>query len=318
MSSLCIVKSFVGTEQMQLSFLPLVDENELKSAWIWLRDEMQPHSQQTCQSCIYDHKKWKVQGAPKSLKADGSIEKHLGILFLASEFGDAEQIYKLVNFNRTMTINRLPGLLDKDILNVIKEKKGFRDSLSEHLAFWVRLASEAKVCPSGQRFVGKLPHIQSRDKGSDGLFIAVGQKDYIEIQSVKNSIRDPRAQVGTKSFRTNGKVLNRKKPKQLEEFWLTANENWGIQRLQRELTSLCLVLGTTNKDFFKMALGNKNLCFYNAIVVADEKYAREAVFEGYEHVTSDVKRRLATYISSEQWQFLAEETRRWLLKHLGI
>jgi hypothetical protein len=286
---------------MQLSLLPLVTKEELENAWNWLLEGVRPRPTTPSQTCIYDHKQWQIQGAYYPLKVDGKIEKHLGILFLTSEFGDVDQTYNLANFDEVTDINCPAGVLDKDVANVIQEAKGFRDSLSEHLAFWVRLADEAQARVKGQKFAGKLPHVQSRDKGPDGLFISVGQKDYIEIQSVKNSINDPKSLVGTRSFRTSGKIHNRKKPKQLEEFWLTANENWGIVRLQRELSNLCRLMEITEQqELFKIALSNKDLCFYNAVVVADEKHAREDVFEGYGHITHDVSRRIATYISSDE------------------
>ena len=304
---------------MQLSLLPLIAKEELGNAWDWLIQGIRPRPTTPSQSCIYDHKKWQIQGVYHPLRADGIIEKHLAILFLASEFGDDDQIYNLANFGKATDIRHPVGLLDKDVKNIVQERKGFRDSLSEHLAFWVRLADEAQARVEGKKFAGKSPHVQSRDKGPDGLFISVGSKDYIEIQSVKNSISDPRSLVGTTSFRTSGKIHNRKKPKQLEEFWLTANENWGIVRLQRELSNLCRLMEITElQEFFKIALSNKDLCFYNAIVVADEKHARENVFEGYAHITNDISRRIATYISSDEWKDLAEKTRQEIKKRLNI
>jgi hypothetical protein len=79
-------------------------------------------------------------------------------------------------------------------------------------------------------------------------------------------------------------------------------------RLQRILSSLCRLLQVTDRQLFKMAL-QRNLCFYNAIVVANEKHAREEVFEGYEHITTNISHRIATYISSTEWKDLAEKTR---------
>ncbi len=52
--------------------------------------------------------------------------------------------------------------------------------------------------------------------------------------------------------------------------------------------------------------------------MADEKYAREDVFEGYEHITEDINRRIATYISSDEWKSLAEETRLEVKNRLGV
>lgn len=302
---------------MQSSFLPLVTREELEGAWNWLLSTMRPRPDTPSKSCVFDHKHWKIEEQYQPLCANGIIEKHLSLLFLTSEFGDDDQIYNLANFGEATSIGQPIGLLDRDVANVIQEAKGFRDSLSEHLAFWVRLANEAQTRVDGQKFAGKLPHIQSRDKGPDGLFMGTGQKDYVEIQSVKNSIGDPRQLVGTTSFRTHGKVHKREEPKQLEEFWLTANENWGTSRLQRELSNLCRLLQVADPQLFKMAL-QKNLCFYNAVVVANEKHAREDVFEGYEHITTDVSRRIATYISSEEWKELAEKTRQDIKARLNI
>ncbi len=294
---------------MQLSFLPLVTKDELKGAWGWLLSTMKPRPNTPSMSCVYDHKHWKIGEQYQPLCVNGIVEKHLGTLFLTSEFGDDDQIYRLSNLGEASDIARPADPIDRDVANVVREVKGFRDSLSEHLAFWVRLANEAQTHVEGQKFAGKLPHIQSRDKGPDGLFIATGQRNYVELQSVKNSIGDPRNLVGTTSFRVNGVVHRRESPKQLEEFWLTANENLGSVRLQRELSNLCHLLQIADQQqLFKVAL-QKNLCFYNAVVVADEIHAREEVFEGYEYITTDVARRIATYISSQEWKALAEKTR---------
>ncbi|MBP7045197.1 MAG: hypothetical protein KBE23_20760 [Chloroflexi bacterium] len=301
---------------MQSSFLPLIDKEELEDAWKWLFSTMKPRPENASVSCVYDPKHWMIQEEYKPLYANGLIEKHLSVLFLTSEFGEDEQIYGLTNFGDATSIDRPAGLIDRDVANVIQEEQGFRDSLAEHLAFWVRLANEAQNYSDGQKFAGKLPHIQSRDKGPDGLFIVTGQSNYVELQSVKSSTKNPRNQVGTRSFRINGKVHDRNNPKQLEEFWLTANENWGSARLQRELSNLCRLLQVTNQQLFKMSL-QENLCSYNAIVVANEKYASEDVFEGYEHITPNINHRIATYISSEEWKELAEKTRQVIIIRLN-
>jgi hypothetical protein len=214
----------VAIGQLSLGF-PLVSRYEVEDAWLWLCNAVTSRPNVPSKTCVYDHKQWKVQGQYHPLFADGFVEKYLGVLFLTSELGDDEQIYDLANFGEAADITLPNGLLDRDVANVIQEKKGFRDSLSEHLAFWVRLANGSQVCNDDQRFAAKLPHVQSRDKGPDGLFITTGHDSYVEIQSVKSSMGDPRKEVGTRSFRSKGVVHNRKSPKQLEEFWLTANEN---------------------------------------------------------------------------------------------
>ncbi len=57
-------------------------------------------------------------------------------------------------------------------------------------------------------------------------------------------------------------------------------------------------------------------CSYNAVIVADHQYAKAELFEGYAHVTYDVKRRIATYIGSTEWIAVAEETRKFVLAAL--
>lgn len=293
---------------MQLSWIPLVTEEELQGAWKWLLDTMSPRPAISEQTCIYDHKQWQNQGQYQPLKADDLTVKRLGILFLTSELGADEDIYNLVNCGESFQVDVPADSLDRDVSNVVREIKGFRDSLSEHLAFWVRLACAAQINVDGQRFACSLPNVQSRDKGPDGLFITTGEADFVEIQSVKNSIGDPRGLVATKKFRERGQVHKREKPKQLEEFWLTANENWGIVRLHRTLSNLCRLLEISDQRLFKMSL-SKDLCFYNAVVVANQKHAKLDVFEGYQHVVNDVERRIATYISSDDWKEVAEKTR---------
>ncbi len=302
---------------MQLSLIsfPLVTNDEMQDAWEWLLDTMSPRPTTPSQICIYDHKQWQDEGQFKPLKPDTVSANRLAILFLVSELGTDESIYRLANCGEVTQISVPTGGLDRDIANVIKEEKGFRDSLSEHLAFWVRLASAAQINVDGQRFACSLPNVQSRDKGPDGLFITFGHTDYVEIQSVKNTINNPRSLVATRKFREHGQIHQREKPKQLEELWLTANENWGIVRLQRTLSQLCRLLDIPAEHLFKMSL-SKDLCYYNAIVIADQRHASPNVFDGYQYVLDQINRRIATYVSSEKWKELAEMTRQKILAKL--
>ena len=46
----------------------------------------------------------------------------------------------------------------------------------------------------------------------------------------------------------------------------------------------------------------------NAVVVADSRYACDDLFQGYDYVTPEIAKRIATYIGAINWRMLAAET----------
>ena len=92
----------------------------------------------------------------------------------------------------------------------------------------------------------------------------------------------------------------------LDDFWRLKHKSDGLVRLEQQLDSLLAPLGLNTEDKVKVALVQRGA--YNAVVVADDKYANEDLFEGYEYVTKDQQKRIATYIGSKNWKMLASKT----------
>jgi hypothetical protein len=207
------------------------------------------------------------------------------------------------------------GHLDPDVLAVVSSVTRFRNTLSEHLAFWTRLATEGQCC-QGIRFACSAPNVQPEDKGPDGVFLAVGIESEVEVHSVKNSINDPSNLISSKGFRSQGVPVPMK---QLDDLWRCAHEGHGFVRLDRMLADVSRSLRVSADQSIRMSLLAK--CGYNAVVVADQAYATPGLFEGYKHVTPDIRRHIATYIGANGWQRVAEETQnaiKSILQRIGV
>lgn len=294
----------------------VVRKHEVREAWNWLLENISPRPDQHCDVCIYDLKVWGSTDVKQPLSPMDSVGAVLGRLYLTSELGDLGAIINMVNGADAQDVIVPPGDLDEDVKNVIKSKKRFRDGLSEHLAFWVCLATATQLYNDGSKFACVLPHVQAEDKGPDGLFLLVGLTTKVELQSVKNSKNDPSYLLSTKSFQKKGQVSSNARKRLLEEFYKFANQQSGFTRLSQRLSDLCGYLGVQADQKIRMALLSNTSCSYNAVVVADHQYARPDLFKGYQHVTRDIEHRIATYIGSTSWVEVAEATRQVVLQIL--
>lgn len=299
---------------MQLSFslsITIVDKNEIFEAWQWFLQNISPRPSTHCTLCTYDLKVWGNQAQP--LNPCSQIANILAKLYLVSQLEDIEIVLDLVKNNNSQDLSLISDRLDNDVKSVVKNERRFRNHLSEHLAFWVRLAVAVQSRNNFSDFACSRPNIQPEDKGPDGVFIETGKIDKVEVQSVKNSTSNPQGEISTKKFRQSGNVPD-SKPKQLEGFYKLAKENVGLVRLDKELADSLRVLKLSPKNTIRMGLLSD--CAYNAVVVADHQYANVELFEGYNYVTDNVERRIATYIGSTEWVAVAEETRKYVLKIL--
>jgi hypothetical protein len=294
----------------------VVKTHEVREAWHWLLKNMSPRPDQNCSLCIYDLKVWSDADGQQPLSPTDLIGMMLGRLYLTSELGDLGAIINMVNGADAQDIIVPAGDLDEDVRNVIESRKRFRDGLSEHLAFWVCLATAAQLCSDGSKFACILPHVQVDDKGPDGLFLLVGLTSKVELQSVKNSEKDPAYLLSTKFFQKKGRVSSSARKRLLEEFHRFAYQRTGFTRLDRALSDLCERLGVHTDQRIRIALLSSTSCSYNAVVVADHQYARHDLFEGYQHVTKDAEHRVATYIGSTSWAKVAEIVRQSVLQTL--
>lgn len=289
---------------------------EILDAWNWLLKNMSPRPSQVGGLCLYDLKLWRNEPKHKPLEPNMFVACKLGCLYLTSELGDMDAITNLANGGKAGDIIVPTGSLDADVRKVIESKRRFRIGLSEHLAFWIRLATAAQLEEGCSRFACSLPHVQPEDKGPDGLFLSTGEVNQVEIQSVKNSIGDPQSLLSTEQFRSKGRTSKTGKSKLLEDFYEYAYKHTGLVRLDRLLSDLCRLLNVRAAQSIRMGLLSNTTCSYNAVVVADHQYARIRLFRGYQYVAQSAEHRIATYIGSTRWNEVAEQTRQFVLKKL--
>lgn len=290
--------------------ITIIRSCDLASSWDRLQADLSCRPTTPQSTFVFDHKSWQQQTAHQPLEPGNSIPEMLCSLFTASELGELKSILDMAKGGSApdITISGLP--MDSDVKDVVNSSKRFRHALSEHLAFWVQLTHVAKS--NSSHFACSRPNLQPEDKGPDGVFVNLGSKSRVEVQSVKSSTRDPAALVSSSSFRS-GKKVNRKKL--LDGFWLQAYQNLGLTRLQNALSDACNLLNLSPEDRVRIGL-TLDACSYNAVVIADDNYADITLFDGYERITTDATRCIATYIGSTKWEDVAEATRQCVINAL--
>ena len=302
---------------MPPSLWPIVilQKQDILESWKWLIKLMSPRPNRDSGLCVYDQKMWGKNTRCEPLSTEVSFVQNLASLYLTSQLADIGTILEIARNGKAQDIVVYDTCLDGDVKAVIESEDRFRDALSEHLAFWTRLATEVKGKYSAE-FSISMPNFQPEDKGPDGLFLSIGSPDRVEVYSVKNTIRNPQPLVSSTQFRKNKKP---KRYKQLDDFWLNANNGLGIGRLDRLLDQVFRALNVSPKK--KIRIGLLSQCAYNAVVVADHKYSSVDLFEGYQHINRDVEKRIATYIGATDWQQVAMLTRKHvkqLLRQAGV
>ncbi len=298
--------------------ITVVPAETLSAAWQWLVSSVSSRPSRPCGEFIFDHKSWNGGGCCGPLVPLKNVVCWVGSLYLASQLGDLDTIMQLVRSGVAEPVEWFVAKLDSDTASVVKSRPRFRNHLSEHLSFWVRLATEVRrswSCAASptHEFWHTRPNIQPEDKGPDGLFLSLESSEpHVEMLSVKNSTGNPQQEVSYARFRKSGQVdetLDRRPL--LEGFWLSRHREIGLLRLDVELGSLCRQLGLGADKARRAALLIR--ASYNGVVVADEKYAQESLFAGFRHVHSDPGRCIGTYIGSQQWSVLAERIRRHII-----
>ncbi len=283
----------------------LLDATQVDNAWKWLKANISNRPGLSPELCfIDDHKLWGIELFQPLLSTDESIEK-IAQLFLISQLGEIPQVIELSKFGNSFNLFLVTRHIDEDIKVIIASETRFRNGLSEHLGFWVTLGSLVNQnCYTN--FAISQPNFQPEDKGPDGLFLGLdeAQQAHIEIRSIKNSIDNPYYLVATASFRDGGVA---QKSKQLEEFYLLAEEEYGFARLDRLLAQVSSYLSLESNQLTRAVL-LKNSAKYNAIVVANDAFYSLGMFNGFQRVTDAPEKCIATYIGSDVWTQFAENS----------
>ncbi|MEK6750693.1 MAG: hypothetical protein AABZ00_00395 [Chloroflexota bacterium] len=290
----------------------IISAQEFQEAWIWLLDHISIDQSLVEEHGYYfDHKHWKYPDYIKCIDECDDADIYLARLYLVSQLASVSDYLPnlkkhIFNFELRYSNNQLDG----DVARVINAEEtaihlnAFRNSLSEHLAFWAMLASIIKVA-NHQDFSISKPNLQPEDKGPDGLACIVGNDfSIIKIISVKNSIISPQDLISSASFRGSSKiVLNEKKI--FDEFYAFLNRNRGFQRLDDKLNTLLQELHQDEENLIRHVLLSKHSQF-NAMVVADEQYAANNLFTGFNKVADEPLRCIGIYVGSGNWKDLAD------------
>jgi hypothetical protein len=218
----------------------VLSKQQILESWQWLLENIsdRPFLQDGL-DFIDDHKQWGDDpGVP--LLTDDIFVEHVARLLIVSQLGDISQINDMARGIEPKDLYSLSDTLDEDVRTVINSDKRFRHGLSEHLGFWVSLATIVNL-DRFNAFAISQPNFQPEDKGPDGLFMGVDLDDesYIELRSIKSSVGNPYYLVATADFRNGGDA---DKSKQLEEYYLLTNKNYGFTRLDRLLAQVCSLM----------------------------------------------------------------------------
>lgn len=286
----------------------LLERKKIEENWSWLLANISSRpSLSTGQCFVDDHKLWGKEGdlLQPLLSADDFVVK-IAELFLTSQLGDIFQIVDLSNGVDSFDLFLTTQALDPDIKVFIESERRFREGLSEHLGFWATLATLVKLGIFTRHAISQ-PNFKADDKGPDGLFFGLNenQEPYIELRSIKSSIDNPYYLVASASFREGG---NAERDKQLEEFYLLVQEEFGFGRLDRLLAQVSNSLSLESNQLIRAAL-LRTSTNYNAIVVASESFYTPDMFNGFQRVSSMPEKCIATYISSDAWTDFAEQVR---------
>jgi hypothetical protein len=289
----------------------VISAQEFQEAWIWLLDHISiDQSLIEAHGYYFDHKHWQYPDHKKCVDECDNADIYLARLYLVSQLASvSDYLLNLKKHTFTFELKYSNNQLDEDVARVINAEEtanhlnAFRNSLSEHLAYWAILASIIKAADHQDFSISK-PNLQPEDKGPDGLACIVG-KDFsiIKVISVKNSIISPQDLISSASFRSKGEIaLNEKKI--FDEFYAFQNHNRGFQRLDDKLNTLLQELHQDGEYQIRSVLLNNHSQF-NAAVVADEQYASDNLFIGFNRVADKPLRCIGIYVGSESWKNLA-------------
>jgi hypothetical protein len=284
----------------------LLDRIQVYNVWKWLVANINNRPALSPELCfVDDHKLWGIN-LSQPLASSEEFQEKIAQLFLISQLGEIPQVIELSKGGDSFSLFLVTQHLDQDIKVVIESEDRFRDGLSEHLGFWVTLGSLVKSNLYTNYAISQ-PNFQPEDKGPDGLFLGLdeAQQAHIELRSIKNSVGNPYYLVASANFRNGGDA---QKSKQLEEFYLLVEEEYGFARLDRLLAQVSSYLSLESNQLTRAVL-LKNSAKYNAVVVANEAFYSSGMFNGFQRVIDAPDKCIATYIGSDVWTQFAENVR---------
>ena len=292
-------------------FNVIVPAVKVQESWDWLVANISDRPIPKIKDAfVFDHKT--LAGALSVfLHSDKSHVEAVACLYSASQFcGDPNEMIAIAN-NKAQDIGVFTPKLETSIHKLINNPSSFPNALSEHIAFWIQLATLVRTRIFSS-FAITLPNTLPTDPGPDGLSLAFDSKDemVVEIRSVKSSIDRPTSLISTPSFR---KGIDANPEKQLEELYLVATAGYGFIKLDKLLSGAFASLGKPNNKFIRAGLLRSTNKF-NAVVVANSRFSSDKLFNGYERVPRFPKDKIATYIGSDEWRLFSENVRAFVVE----
>lgn len=297
--------------------IEILPREHVLQAWEWWISCIHPRAallDGNC--CIYDQKRWDIDNPTELRWNDHGQITYISRLFLVSLLGDISETICMSLNEPSSPVRIPPPRLEEHYRNLIAGNPNpdnerdrferFRYSLSESLAFWVQLSYLSQSVRGVDRttFSISRPIFLPDDKGPDGLAVILQENNAnIELRSVKSSITSPKALITSNSFKKNGIPTD---GKLLDEFYKVAYESYGLGKLEDLLDKVCRVRNiSTNYETRIGLLGTSKA--YNAMVVADDRFASYPLFSGFDKVCCDATRCIATYVGANNWARFSDE-----------
>lgn len=280
----------------------LMTSTQTKAAWAWLLSSLPPRAPLGAELSYDDLVAWQ-DAVGRLLHPSPRVVASVASLYATSTFSDARALKDLVNgVGSYPVIVQTP--LDQTLRLLYSKEARFRNSLAEHLGFWIPLAIRKKATPAAT-IAGSKPHVLPEDTGPDGIVLDCGTM-VGELISIKSSLTSPRQMIASAGFRKRGRPV-KKSPPQFDEFHLYEKRNHGFVKV----TNLALNVAYAAQLSLNQQAQNALLTSftYHAFVVASHAFADATLFEGFARVADAPARRLATFLGADNWRTFAKQVR---------
>jgi hypothetical protein len=280
----------------------LMSPGQTQAAWTWLLGGL-PQRSAIGQDLSYDDFAAWQDAVGRLLHPEPTVLANITSLYAMSTFCDARALKDLVNGINSPAV-MVPTPLDQTLRDLYAKEARFRNSLAEHLGFWLPIAIRKKAAP-GAVIAGSKPHVLPEDTGPDGIVLDCGSL-LGDLVSIKSCLTSPRSMIASATFRSRG-TPRTKKPPLLDEFQLYDKRNRGFTKV----TDLALqVANAAHLNINQQATNALLATFtYHAFVVASHLHAAPALFDGFARISNVASRRFATYLGASDWRAFAKRAR---------
>lgn len=280
----------------------LMTTTQTQAAWAWLLANL-PTRAPIGPLVSYDDLSAWQDALGRLLHPSPAVLENVAALYTISTFADERALKSLIN-GVAAPIVAVHTPLDQTLRTLYASEPRFRNSLAEHLGFWMPVAIRKRATPAAT-IVGSKPHVLPEDTGPDGIVLDCGSMAG-ELISIKSSLKSPRQMIASSGFRKTGKAA-KGSPPQFDEFYLYEKRNHGFTKVTDLALKVAYAAQLTMTEQTKSALLSNFA--YHAFVVASHEFADATLFEGYQRIANSPSRRLATFLGANNWKSFAKNTR---------